>query len=177
MVLKFKSGRFAFYQKLKEGLFKIIVSSFIRTLKTDLLNGSFSLDDTTTVILGTKPFIITEHRNKLSFAYFGYQPISSVISIQDNLTAIVKDTISTISIDPDFLPFKSVTISDGYVLKQIIQEQKGIKLTQIYYPIGRNKTERPVIFVATFRHKQPAPINNVFEMAFASETKATDVIY
>ena len=70
--MQFKSGRFAFYQKLKEGLFKIIVSSFIRRLTIVKIDGFFALDDKTTVVLCTKPFIITEQRKKLSFAYFGY---------------------------------------------------------------------------------------------------------
>ena len=34
-----------------------------------------------------------------------------------------------------------------------------------------------MLFVATFNHKQPTPIHNVFEMGFSSETKAADVLY
>jgi hypothetical protein len=60
LVLQFNGGRFAFYQKLKEGLFKLIVASFIRKLKIDTIRGSFTLDDKTTVILCNKPFLITE---------------------------------------------------------------------------------------------------------------------
>jgi hypothetical protein len=47
---------------------------------------------------------------------------------------------------------------------------------QTYHKIGR-KNERAVLFIATFRHKQPTPLHNVFEMGFTSETKAADVVY
>jgi hypothetical protein len=47
---------------------------------------------------------------------------------------------------------------------------------QTYHRIG-HKNERALLFVATFILKQPAPLNNVFEMGFTSETKAADVLY
>jgi len=97
--LQFKSGRFAFYHKLKEGLFKLLVASFIRHLKVDCIHGFYVLDDKTSVILCDKPFIITEQRKKLYFANFGYQAITSVVQLHDKYIAVVKDTLSTISVE------------------------------------------------------------------------------
>jgi hypothetical protein len=49
-------------------------------------------------------------------------------------------------------------------------------MMQKYRPNGL-KGEREQLFIATFKYKQPTPLNNVFEMGFTSETKASDVIY
>lgn len=66
-------------------------------------------------------------------------------------------------------------LCDGYLLKHVVFEQKGIKLMQKFRPVGM-PGEREYLFLATFTQRQPKPVNN-FEMGFTSETKAPDIQY
>lgn len=67
------------------------------------------------------------------------------------------------------------TVSDGYLVKSKVFNNRGIKLMTKYRPTGI-PGEREILCLATFTQKQPAPLNN-FEMGFTSETKAPDTFY
>lgn len=63
-----------------------------------------------------------------------------------------------------------MSVVDSYVLLQIVQPRKAIKLMQQFNPTGQ-ANDRSLLFVASYSQKPPAE-NKHFEMGFVSDTKA-----
>lgn len=70
-------------------------------------------------------------------------------------------------VPPVFDLKKNPKVIDGYLVKQIVFNQRGIKKFVQHQPTGSDKD---YLFVATFTHKKPTSTD--FDTGFKPETKA-----
>lgn len=79
-----------------------------------------------------------------------------------------------------FDPRKTAKVSDGYILRQIVFKDKGIKMMKLFCPNGV-PSDRQYLFIATFTIKSPpygsTEYNSMVDGGFTSVTKAPSYFY
>jgi len=118
-----------------------------------------------------RPFVIVEKRGKVKMVFMGLKNLESLCKGMYGTTA---GKLIKLKVENGYdLTYN--TVSDGYLIRSKVFENRGIKLMTKFRPLGI-PGERDILSLATFTQKQPAPLNN-FEMGFTSETKAPDTFY